>query len=256
MARMDDDAPRRTCEPCAVHNARRLLLVVLSSVLLGCEVSPSPSGPVPSSSPPAASATGAATSASPGAIGSGGIGPAPADGDAVAAATTTIEAVDLGDPATIDPVGGLLFTRSGTEAARAVLESSDDPDALWAALWVYGTGDTDPAPIRRLVGHPDPTIATLAGASLLAFGDGAGFPAMRTALATDGELSGAHPPRTLRDFAVVALGQRIAPTPVAETPTLADDAEPETLADDWGAWLDAHASTLVFEARTGTWSVP
>jgi hypothetical protein len=172
----------------------------------------------------------------------------------VAAAKATIEAVDLGDPATIDPLFGLLFTRSGTDAARAVLESSDDPDALWAALWVYGTGDTDPAPIRRLVENADPTIATLAGASLVAFGDAAGFAAVRKALDTEGELIGSHPPRTIRDFAVAGLEQRIAPT--ASAPTVDDEADPTTLAGAWGAWLDTHASALVFDAAAGTWSVP
>jgi len=254
LAHLDDDAAPRTCEPCRVHIIRGLLPVVLASVVLGCESSPSPSGPSAPPAASAASATGAIASGSAGPVGSGGSGPAPTDGDATAGARTTIEAVDLGDPATIEPLGGLLFTRSGTDAARAVLETSDRPDALWAALWVYGTGDTDPAPIRRLVDNADPTIATLAGVTLVAFGDATGFPAVRKALDTEGQLSGSHPPRTFRDFAVVALAQRIAPD--ASAPTLDADTEPGTLADDWGAWLDAHASTLVFDAAAGTWSVP
>jgi hypothetical protein len=77
---------------------------------------------------------------------------------------------------------------------------------------------------------------------------------VRKALDTDGELRGSHPPRTFRDFAVAALEQRIAPTESA--PRLDGDADPATLADDWGAWLDTHASALVFDAAAGTWSVP
>jgi hypothetical protein len=232
-----------------MHPRRSFLLALLVSVVLACETSPSPSGP---SSPP--SASGAATSTQAPPDGSGGTGPAANEGDAVAAARSMIEAADPADAATLDAVDTVRFTKAGVAAARQVLETSDDPGALWAALWVYGSGASDPAPIRRLADLSDPTIATLAGATLVGFGDVAGFPALARALAQDGWLAGAHPARRMADFAALTLVTEIAPSPSAPFPD--DDLAPAVYATGWMAWLDAHADALVYDPASARWHLP
>ncbi len=232
-----------------MHARRWILSALLASIVVGCESAPSPTGP---SGAPSVSAVASSSQGVP--LASDGTGPPATGGDAVAAARSTIQAADPTDATTLDAVDTIRFTKAGVDAAREILETSDDPGALWAALWVYGSGASDPAPIRRLVTHADPTIATLAGATLVGFGDASGFPALARALADDGWLAGAHPARKVADFATTTLLAEIDPNATAPFP--ADDTAPAAYATAWTAWLDAHAAALVYEPASARWHLP
>jgi hypothetical protein len=176
----------------------------------------------------------------------------PADPSAVAEAKGLIEAADLTDPATLQEINAhLLFTRSGGEAARAVLTTSTDLEELWTALWVYGTAEVDPAPLIPLLDHENPSLRAIAAAEAVGMGEGAGFEALAATLAEDGDVMGSEPPTSLQGFAVRTLEATI---DAALTPEPATDDVAGT-ASEWSSWLSANSSGLVFDAGTRTWGL-
>ena len=167
---------------------------------------------------------------------------------------TLIEAVDLAKPETIDAADRCRFTREGAQAARAVLETGTSQNALWAAIWVYASSGADPAPLRPLLATDDPSLRVMAGASLLAFGDAAGFAAIEAALDDGGGLAGSEPPLTITEFAVGTLARYVIANDVPAGPASPD--ELDAVRSGWIAWLGAHGTTLAFDDADGTWSGP
>jgi hypothetical protein len=146
--------------PMAVRPTCRLGLRVafaaasLAVAIVGCGSSTSPSGVPPAqTTPPSSVATPAvlasvpvSTSAAPSTVAT----PQAVDPQAL------IETADLNDGTTLDNISTLRFTQAGADAARAVLQAGGSPDALWAALWVYASAGTDPAPVPKNVSHDGP----------------------------------------------------------------------------------------------------
>ena len=164
-----------------------------------------------------------------------------------------IETVDLNDESTLDNISSLRFTQAGADAARAVLQAGGTPDQLWAALWVYGSAGTDPAPVEPLLTNGDPSVVAMAAATLVGFGDAAGLDPLRQALDADDFMSGAEPPLTLREFALETLARYVTGTGVPDPQSFSDDASAVTA---WQAWLDANRAQLHFDSDQGVWTVP
>ncbi len=179
-------------------------------------------------------------------------GAPPVDAAAIDAARQVIAVADLSDPATIDEIGATLrFTAAGEWAAREILATDAATDVLWAALWVYGSGGRDPAPLQPLLGHDSPSLRTMAAASLIALGDGSGFAVLSEALSNEQPLLGSEPPITLQLFAMQTLQSYVAADGVPTEPE-SEEATAGTL-DDWASWLEANADQLSFDAAQGLW---
>jgi hypothetical protein len=155
-----------------------------------------------------------------------------------------IRAVDLATPETIDAVERCRFTDAGADAAKVVLTSNPTSGARWAALWVYAASDADPGPLLPYLASDDPSVAAMAAATVVAFGDRAGFPGLAKALDATQRLDGSKPPMSIQAFAFASLLSSVV---VDEAPV---DAE------DWQDWLDANESALVFDGTTGMWGLP
>ena len=84
----------------------------------------------------------------------------------------------------------------------------------------------------------------MAGATLVTFGDAAGFDVLRQALTDEDQLEGSAPPVAIADFAAGSLAQRITGSDLPATKS------------DWAAWLTANAANLAFDATQSTWAVP
>lgn len=164
-----------------------------------------------------------------------------------------IEAVTLIDDPTIRAADACRFTPIGAQAARDVMaNASASPDQLWAALWVYAASGSDPAPLRPLASHADSTLRAMASATLVAFGDRAGFVPLAELLADQTSLSGARPPVTVSAFAANSLSRYVA----AGGAPAADAADPAAQASAWQAWLSANAETLQYSVTEGVWTLP
>jgi hypothetical protein len=167
----------------------------------------------------------------------------PADPAAVAQAKALIEGGRPADPGSLQAVGArVLFTRSGGEAARSILESSTDRDALWTALWVFGTSGVETAPLLPILRHEDSSIRTIAAAGAVGMGASEGFDVLKEALASESEVLGSEPPITLQGFALNVLEGFV-------------DAPPES-APEWSSWLSANSANLLFDPITRIWRVP
>lgn len=165
-----------------------------------------------------------------------------------------IEAVDLGDAATIDALDAVRFTAAGEQAARDVLAGAASRDARWAATWLYASSGSDPAPLRSVVLDPDPSIRALAAAGLVALGDRSGLDALVTLIPESTQLAGSHPPLAIGDFAVATSERYVE---AADEPASATSEDDSTVARDaWRAWLAKHAGELTFDATTRTWRRP
>lgn len=162
-----------------------------------------------------------------------------------------IENVNLDDEATINEVSRCLFTRAGAEASRTVLDGRPDRDAAWAAVWIYSSSGNDPAPLRPLVAAPDPSIRVMAAAGLVAFGDAAGFPILREALADQQNLLGSHPPMAIRHFSISTLTRFVVADGVPAWPDAS--AGVPVVIKGWDGWLAENASFLTFSTSAGTW---
>ena len=207
----------------------------------------------PVSSEPPASAPGS-TFVSPSGAPTLSLSPSSATDPEVVAAKQTIESADLSIGETIDTIGGTLrFTRAGEEAARQTLATSTSSNALWAALWVYASSGTDPEPLRPLLANSDSSLRSMAAAQLVALGDAQGFAVLQQALSDDSSLLGAHPPRSVRAYALGILTNYVA-TEGAPTEPATEDQLSAT-ASEWTAWLTAHAAGLRFDASSGTWAL-
>jgi hypothetical protein len=165
-----------------------------------------------------------------------------------------IESADLADETTLDAIGTIRFTVAGAQAAAEVLASSDDDDVIWAAIWVYASSGRDASPLRRHMDSSDPTIATMAGATLVAFGERSGFATLERSLGTTEQLRGSRPPQMISDYAATTL-LRYVPS-IAEASPLDGMVTPAMAAAQWATWLRDHGEGLSFDASSGTWLVP
>jgi hypothetical protein len=241
-------AVRPTCR-CGFRVA--LVAASLALSIVGCGSSTSPTGVPPSQTTPPSSvgtpsvfeSVPVSTEAAPSTVAT----------PQVVDPQTLIETADLNDDSTLDNISTLRFTQAGADAARAVLQAGASSDALWAALWVYSSAATDPAPVEPLLTNGDPSIVALAAATLVGFGDAAGLDPIRQALDADDFMSGAEPPLTLREFALETLARYVTGSDVPDPQSFADDSSAVTA---WQAWLDANRAQLHFDPDQGVWTVP
>jgi len=164
-----------------------------------------------------------------------------------------ILAADLRNSATIDEVDECRFIEGGADAAAEVLAAGGTRDQLWAAVWVYASSGDDPAPLRPMASHDDPSIRVMAGAALTGLGDPAGPTALAAALLDDTVLVGSLPPKTVSEFAVYSLSRHVI-GPDAPGRSTGPGDQP-TVAGAWKSWLDEHGDALVYDPSTGEWSV-
>jgi hypothetical protein len=165
-----------------------------------------------------------------------------------------INALDLANEATIESLDPCRFSSEGETAAREVLAANPTGNALWAALWVYASAGSDPAPVRPFLHHADATVAVMASATLVAFGDASGFAGLAEALDRTGRVTGSTPPLAIDDFALSSLATYVVG---ADVPPAADGAaDLATLKKSWRDWLANHQTSLVFSTTDGTWSHP
>jgi hypothetical protein len=171
--------------------------------------------------------------------------PANTDPAEVAKAKSLIEAADLTNPASLDEVGGAIrFSRAGEQASREIIESATATTAvLWAAVWVYASAGSDPAPLRTALRASDPSVRSMAAATLVSLGDRSGFPVLAEALAEQGSMSGSEPPINVATYAYWALTNYTA-------------LQPAPAEADWPAWLSEHGEGMVFDPADGTWKLP
>ena len=260
--RSTSEARSTAADPTVNAGPLRLVLglgLVLAVGLVGCDSSPKvdPSGravateaaiaTAPADAPRSAGASPASGPAVPPTT----LNPAAADDSADA--RRLIESADLADETSLDEIGGLRFTPAGARAAADVLASSSDDNAIWAAIWVYGSSGRDPAPLRRHLDSADASIAAMAAATVVAFGDAGGFVALARSLTSADQLRGSRPPLTISDYAKTTL-RRYVPTILDQSPP-DPTATPAAQAAQWAAWLDAHAASLAFDDASGTWTV-
>jgi hypothetical protein len=165
-----------------------------------------------------------------------------------------IDAADVSRPETIQAVDACRFTTQGAQAARAVLESGASDGSLWAAIWVYASAGSDPAPLRAAVANDDPSVRAMAAASLVGFGDAAGFDALRASLEDTAWLSGAEPPMRIAEFAIRTLARYVVAADAPTGPAVPE--ELESVRSRWIDWLGLHARDLAFDAVQAVWSVP
>ena len=163
--------------------------------------------------------------------------------DATACATL-IRAVDLASDDSVFGVDRCRFTAAGAEAASSVLAANASGDARWAALWVYASAGSDPAPLRPYLTSDDPTSRVMAAAAVVAFGDRSGFDALAAAIGVEDQLAGSKPPVSIGAFAAGALASSI------------DGDEIPTDEAAWPAWLAAHAASLGYDDSAATWRLP
>jgi hypothetical protein len=179
----------------------------------------------------------------------------PIDSETIGAARDVLESADFADPATLDEIGGRLrFSAAGEWAAREVLAGAPAIHVLWAAIWVYGSAGADPAPLVPHLSHEDPSIRTMAAATVVSLGDAAGFAVLDAALADETRLVGSDPPISIRDLARGTLERWVIAT---GSPPPADSGEGS--ADpfsEWSGWLTENAADLRFDPTDGRWRLP
>jgi hypothetical protein len=211
----------------------------------------------PTAAPP--SGTGPAATAGPTVAPTSAATPAPSETasptpSAVASAVAAIEGADLSNDDSLDALDRIRLTPEGRDAARAILERGPgNASQAWAAIVVYAATGNDPAPLRPFAADANPSVAVLAAATLVAFGDAAGFATLEKALSSEQVLAGSHPPRMIGDFALSTLERYVQG---ANVPTVGPESTVEDYLADWTAWLDGHAAGLAFNSSTGTWAAP
>jgi hypothetical protein len=165
-----------------------------------------------------------------------------------------IDAADLLRPETIQAVDACRFATQGAQAARAVLESGARDGPLWAAVWVYASAGSDPAPLRAAVAADDPSVRVMAAASLVGFGDATGFEVLQTSLDDADWLSGSKPPMRIMEFAVRTLARYVVAADAPVGPAAPE--ELESVRARWMDWLGLHAQDLAFDDAQGVWGAP
>jgi hypothetical protein len=165
-----------------------------------------------------------------------------------------IAAVDLTKPETIDAARSCRWEAAGTEAAADVLGQTATRDQLWAAVWIYGTQGTDPAPLRPMLQNADPSVRTMAAGALIRLGERAAIDVLQASLSDDDVLAGSKPPVTISAFVVAALGRMIVASGSPAQPT--GEPDQTTLASAWRDWLAANASELAYDSDAGGWKLP
>ena len=171
----------------------------------------------------------------------------------IAAAGGLIDAANLADDATIDAIDAVRFTPAGTLAASRRLAAGATGDALWAAVWVYVTLGTDPAPLLPLLTNDDPSIRSLAAAGAAAMGQLEGLDVLAALLGEDGGLRGAHPSVLVARYAVFSLSSLLADGP-GDVPTGTPDERLAARAA-WTTWLETNRSRLSFDKAQHAWRV-
>ena len=165
-----------------------------------------------------------------------------------------IDQADLTNQSTLQALAPCRFTSAGEQAARETLLAGASDAALWAAIWVYATSGSDPAPLRPMLASGDSSIRVMAAAALVSFGDAAGFPIISQSLTDDAQLSGSLPPTTIASLALMTLSRYVVGVDVPPPPETAAQIDGARAA--WADWLTGHASALVFNDDDGTWSQP
>ena len=227
--------PRMAVRPTCRHGLRVALVAASLAVsIAGCGSTTSPTGVPPAQTTPSSSVGTPAVRASVPV--STGAAPSTVATPQVVDPQALIETADLADGSTLDNISTLRFTHAGADAANAVLQAGGSADALWAALWVYASAGTDPAPVEPLLTNGDPSVAALAAAILVGIGDAAGLDPLRAMLDADGQMRDAEPPLSLREFALETLARYVTGSDVPDPQSFADDASAATA---WQAWLDA-----------------
>jgi len=167
--------------------------------------------------------------------------------------TQIIQAVDLGNPASIEALDAIRTTAAGVAAATSLLAAHATGDALWAATYVYASSGVDPGPLRLLLAESDATVRVMAAAGLVARGDATGFEPLVQALASQDPLAGSEPPQEIWMFAASTLSRFAGP----QAPDPSPDAGPDDLAAnqaEWDQWLKDSGPTLRFDPASATWS--
>lgn len=169
-----------------------------------------------------------------------------------------IENANLADASSIYAVDDCRFTTAGEAASALVLANNPSGAPLWAAVWIYGSSASDPAPLRPLLTAGDASIRAMAAAGLVGFGNSTGFPVLRQALSDASQLQGSDPPMEISDFALDVLERYViadvAPSPAIEVS--ASELDTTGLRTAWAEWLATHESALYFNDQDGTWSAP
>ena len=165
-----------------------------------------------------------------------------------------IEAIKLDDVNAIDDVDECRFIDGGAQAASDVLAAGGSRDQLWAAVWVYGSSGTDPAPLRPMLSNADASIRVMAAAALVRLGDSTGLAELETALADPDYVVGSYPPLTVAAFAELTLSRYVSGVDAPNGPSATSDTG--ALVSAWQAWLADHRACLVFDASKGEWAAP
>jgi len=174
-------------------------------------------------------------------------------GDAPSA-TSVLQATQVNDPDTVDAAAWLRFSDDGVAAAAALLgQTGLAAGARWAAVYVYGNGGEDPAPLVPYAADPDPSVRLIAAAALIARGRGEGFAPAVDALTDTSMVTGTLPPCPSWVLAAQTLVRATARADLGP-PLDADDRLRRLSQDAWRRWLTDERPALHFDATTGLWS--
>jgi hypothetical protein len=176
--------------------------------------------------------------------------PATPDGPAVEAARAAIDANNLADPATLEPLMVIRFTDEGAAAAAQAIQSGATGDALWAATWIYEASGTEPDVLMPLLSNPDVSVQAMAAVTLLAWGKREAAPVLVQLLSASGFIRGSEPPTSVSGFAAGALDRFV------KGPEIAATATPEELAAAWSSWFGANQAAMQYDPDTARWHSP
>jgi hypothetical protein len=153
--------------------------------------------------------------------------------------------MDSAGAASLDPV---RFTDAGLAAAEQALADGVAGAELWAAIWVYSSTATDPAPLLPLLSTPDLATRALAAAGALSFGERSAAPVLVALLDDADQLAGSEPPLTIGQFAASTLARYI------DAPEIPADAAPPDLVTPWTEWLAGPGAAITFDPESGRWT--
>jgi len=159
-----------------------------------------------------------------------------------------LAAVDASDPATVEPLLEIQYTDEGADAAATAISNGATGDQLWAATWVYATSGVDPSVLEPVLTVDDRSTRVIAAAGALSLGDAAAGPVLVDLVLDDSTLRESEPLITVGDFAAYTLDRFVNGPDVSAATT------PQEIGSSWEQWWAAHASSLVFDPPTRTWS--
>jgi hypothetical protein len=165
-----------------------------------------------------------------------------------------LNAARCDDSASLDAVAWLFLRDDGVAAAGALLGRPElDLGVRWAAVYVYGLGGADPAPLVPMLADTDPSVRLLAAMGLIARGRGEGFAPAVGALTDEDYLLGSHPRATAWRVAAQALVRHTLRADLG--PPLDADAPMRVQAQQrWKDWLTATLPSLRFDPATAEWT--